>query len=30
MPNYSIDESNLTKFETEFMKGWVELPTLPS
>ena len=30
MPDYSIDESNLTKFKTEFMKGWVELPTLPA
>lgn len=30
MPNYVIDDSNLSKFKTEFMKGWVELPTRPS
>ena len=29
MPEYTIDDSNLTKHRTEFMKGWVELPTLP-
>ena len=30
MPEYTIDESNLTKHRTEFMKGWVELPTHPN
>lgn len=30
MPNYVIDDSQLEKSKTEFMKGWVALPTLPS
>lgn len=29
MPNYVIDDSNLEKHKTEFMKGWVNLPTTP-
>ncbi len=28
MPEYTIDDSNLRKFRTEFMKGWEELPTV--
>ena len=30
MPNYVVDDAHLTKHSTEFMKGWVELPTMPS
>ncbi len=29
MPHYVVDDSDLKKHQTEFMKGWVRLPTRP-